>query len=66
MVLTPAGVKEHGLARRVEKAQGAAEDAIDRAALALDLVRVSRKMIASLVEDHIAEAGKRLRGSLLK
>jgi len=65
-LLTPAGVKEHGLARRVEKAQGATEDAIDRAALALDLVRVSREKIAALVEDHIADAGKRLRSSLLK
>jgi hypothetical protein len=49
----------------VEKAQGAKENAIDRAALALDPVRVSREMIACLVEDRIEEAGKRLRGSLL-
>lgn len=65
-LLSPAGVKEQGLERRVVKAQRAKEDAIDRATRALEPLLVEREKIAALIEDHIAEAGKRLRSSLLK
>lgn len=65
-LLSPAGVKEQGLERRVVKAQRAKEDSIDRATRALEPLRVEREKIAALVEDHIAEAGKRLRSSLLR
>ena len=65
-LLSPAGVKEQGLERRVVKAQRAKEDSIDRATRALEPLRVEREKIAALVEDHIAEAGKRLRSGLLQ
>ena len=65
-LLSPAGIKAQGIERRVLKAQRAKEDAIDRATRALEPLRVEREKIAALVEDHIAEAGKRLRGSLLR
>jgi hypothetical protein len=64
--LLPDRVKEQGLERRVVKAQRAKEDAIDRATRALEPFRIEREMIADLIEAHIAEAGKRLRASLLK
>jgi hypothetical protein len=64
--LSPAGSKEQGLERRVIKAQRAKEDSIDRATRALEPLRVEREKIAALVEEHIAEAGKRLRAILLK
>jgi hypothetical protein len=59
-------VKEQGLERRVVKAQRAKEDSIDRAMRALEPLRVEREKIAALVEDHIEEAGRRVRNSLLK
>ena len=65
-LLSPAGIKSQGIERRVAKAQRAKEDAIDRATRALEPLRVEREKIAALVEDHIAEAGKRLRSSLLQ
>jgi hypothetical protein len=65
-LLSPAGVKEQGLERRVVKAQRAKEDSIDRAMRALEPLRVEREKIAALVEDHIEEAGRRVRNSLLK
>jgi hypothetical protein len=65
-LLSPAGVREQGWARRVVKAERAKEDAIDRATRALEPFRIEREMIADLIEAHIAEAGKRLRASLLK
>ena len=65
-LLSPAGVKEQGIGARVVKAERAKEDAIDRATRALEPLRLEREKIAALVEDHIAEAGKRLRGSLLQ
>jgi hypothetical protein len=64
--LSPVGIKAQGIERRVVKAQRAKEDAIDRATRALEPLRVEREKIAALVEGHIAEAGKRLRASLLK
>jgi hypothetical protein len=64
--LSPAGIRAQGIERRVEKAQRAKEDAIDRATRALEPLRVEREKIAVLVEDHIAEAGRRVRSSLLK
>src|ERR1035437_7256205 len=64
--LSPAGIKAQGIERRVVKAQMAKEDAIDRATRALEPLRVEREKIAALVEDHITEAGRRLRSSLLK
>jgi len=65
-LLTPAGIKEQGLERRVVKAQRAKEDAIDRATRALEPLTIERGQIAKLVEGHIAEAGKRLRDTPLK
>lgn len=62
--LTPDGLLEQGLTGRVVKAQRAKEDAIDRATRALEPLLVEREKIAALVEDHIAEAGKRLRTTL--
>jgi hypothetical protein len=65
-LLTPAGVKNQGLERRVVKAERAKEDAIDRATRALEPLTVDREQIATLVEKHIAEAGNRLQKILLK
>lgn len=58
--LTTAAAKAQGLERRVVKAQGAKEDAIDRATRALEPLLVEREKIAALVKVHIADAGKRL------
>ncbi len=66
IILSPAGVKMQGLTGRMIKAERAKEDSIDRATRSLEPLRVEREKIAALVEDHIAEAGKRLRSSLLK
>jgi hypothetical protein len=65
-LLSPAGVKQQGLEKRVVKAQKAKEDAIDRATRALEPLTIERDQVAALVEAHIAEAGKRLRSVLLK
>lgn len=65
-ILSPVGVKEQGLERRVAMAQRAKDDAIDRATRALEPLQVQREKLAALVEAHIAEAGKRLRSSLPK
>ncbi len=65
-LLTPAGVREHGLDRRVAEAQEAMETAIDMATTAMENLRIDRKKIAALAEEQIAEAGKGLRNSLLK
>lgn len=65
-LLTPARVKEQGLERRVVKAQRAKEDAIDRAARALEPLAIERDQIMALVEDHIVAAGKRLQVILQK
>lgn len=65
-LLSPAGVKQQALERRVVKAQLAKEDAIDRAARALEPLMVEREKIAALVEDHIVKAGERLRAVLQK
>jgi hypothetical protein len=65
-LLTPAAVKEQGLGRRVAKAQSAKEDAIDRATRAMEPLLVEREKIAALVEEHIAQAGERLRSVLQK
>ena len=65
-LLSPAGVKNQGLERRVMQAQRAKEDAIDRATRALEPLTIERGQIAKLVEDHIADAGKRLRSVLSK
>ena len=63
-LLTPAAVKEQGLERRVVRAQRAKEDAIDRATRAMEPMLVEREKIAALVEEHIVEAGERLRSAL--
>jgi hypothetical protein len=65
-LLSPAGVEGQGLQRRVTKAMRAKEDAIDRATRALEPLRVEREKIAALVEEHISEASKLLRGILPK
>jgi len=65
-LLTLAGVRDQGLEGRVVKAQRAKEDAIDRATRALEPLMIERGQIATLVQEHIAEAGKRLRNTLLK
>jgi hypothetical protein len=65
-LLTPAGVRDQGLERRLVKAQRAKEDAIDRATRALEPLTIDRGQIAALVEHHIGAAGKRLRSVLSK
>ena len=65
-ILTQEAVREQGLERRVVKARRAKEDAIERATRALEPFHVEQEKITALVEDHIAEAGKRLRNNLLQ
>lgn len=65
-LLTPAGVRTQGLERRVAKAQRAREDAIDRATRAMEPLLVERERLAALVEEHVAQAGERLRNVLQK
>jgi hypothetical protein len=50
----------------VAKAQLTKEAAIDGATLALQPIQVEREKIAALVEEHISEAGRQLRSTLLK
>ena len=65
-ILSPDGVRQQGLSGRVVKAERVKEDSIDRAARALEPLQVEREKIAALVEDHIAESGRRLKSSLPK
>jgi hypothetical protein len=50
----------------VVEAKRARKDSIHRATRALEPLLVDRQMIAVLLEDHIVETGKRMRGVLQK
>jgi hypothetical protein len=63
-LLSTEELRVQGLERRAAKAERARDDAIERATRALEPLLVGREKIAALVQDHIAEAGKRLRGTL--